>query len=348
MKGLKAKEVKFTSRGIKMQPPNRKADLKNKKRLRYSVSRVTQGSHVFYTLTIPSNVLARTCAVTNRIEDPKKGFQRTLSKKRASDIAKYIDDGSTIPSSIVLSAQPEAGLAIVGKGKTLEFNDTERAFLILDGQHRVYGFSLAKTSLRVPVVIYNGLSRRDESRLFIDINTKQKPVPTALLLDIKKLAERESDTEAELRKIFDLFHENSKSSLFGLLSPSESKVGTISRVTFNQAMKPLLEIFSARDANDTFDILNSYFDAAKAQLDEKFAGNAIAKPVIFRAFTGLFPIVAGKVQDRFDGEYSAQNFATVLEPVFNRLPRKKIESPGTSWTSLRDYLEERLKRKLVL
>ena len=32
------------------------------------------------------------------------------------------------------------------------------AFLILDGQHRVYGFSLAKTSLRVPVVIYNNLT----------------------------------------------------------------------------------------------------------------------------------------------------------------------------------------------
>lgn len=100
-----------------------------------------------------------------------------MDDKRAHQIAEYIDTGlGTIPSSIVLSAQPEAKLKIVGGGKTLEFQKTQKAFLILDGQHRVYGFSFAKTALRVPGVIYNGLSRRDESRLFIDINTKQRPV----------------------------------------------------------------------------------------------------------------------------------------------------------------------------
>src|SRR5713226_8065804 len=114
--------------------------------LRYSVSLVTQGNHRFYTLTMPSDVLARTCFVTTRDKDPKKGFQRVLDRDRAQQIAEYIDNGfGTIPSSIVLSAQPEAGLKVIGRGKTIEFLDTQKAFLILDGQHRVYGFSLAKT-----------------------------------------------------------------------------------------------------------------------------------------------------------------------------------------------------------
>src|SRR5579863_5983504 len=174
--------------------------------LRYSVSLVTQGRHRFYTLTMPSDVLAKTCFVSNRYDDPDQGFQRLLDKKRAEEIAAYIDTGfGTIPSSIVLSAQPDAELRVIGKGKTIEFRDTRKAFLVLDGQHRVYGFSLAKTALRVPVVIYNGLSRKDESRLFIDINTKQRPVPNELLLDIKKLAEYESDVEKRLGEVFDLF-----------------------------------------------------------------------------------------------------------------------------------------------
>jgi len=138
-------------------------------KLRYSVSLVTQGNHRFYTLTMPSDVLARTCFVTTQDEDPKEGFQRVLDRDRASQIAQYIDNGfGTIPSSIVLSAQADASLKVVGGGKTLEFVDTKKAFLVLDGQHRVYGFSLAETALRVPVVIYNGLSRQDETRLFID------------------------------------------------------------------------------------------------------------------------------------------------------------------------------------
>src|SRR5207248_1145328 len=149
--------------------------------------------HRFYTLTAPSDILAKTCFVSTRYDDPKEGFQRLLDKNRAQQIADYIDEGfGSIPNSIVLSAQPEAELKVIGRGKTIEFKDTPKAFLILDGQHRVYGFALAKTTLRVPVVVYNDLSRKDESRLFIDINTKQRPVPNELLLDIKKLAEYES------------------------------------------------------------------------------------------------------------------------------------------------------------
>src|SRR5579872_5572445 len=90
--------------------------------LRYSVSLVTQGRHRFYTLTMPSDVLAQTCFVSTRYDDPDLGFQRLLDKKRAAEIASYIDTGlGTIPSSIVLSAQVDAELRVVGRGKTIEF-----------------------------------------------------------------------------------------------------------------------------------------------------------------------------------------------------------------------------------
>lgn len=133
-------------------------------RVRYSASLIQQGSKQFYSVTMPTDVLANCCFVTSRNEDPQSGFQRVLDKKRAQDIADYVDSGKgTIPGSIILSAQPDSKLSVVGRGKTLEFTFTPKAFLVLDGQHRVYGFSLANTALRVPVVIYrrvsSGLSR---------------------------------------------------------------------------------------------------------------------------------------------------------------------------------------------
>jgi hypothetical protein len=64
--------------------------------LRFSVSLVKQGNNQFYTLTVPSDVLSRTCAVTTRVEDPIKGFQRELDEKRAIEIAEYVDAGGTI------------------------------------------------------------------------------------------------------------------------------------------------------------------------------------------------------------------------------------------------------------
>ncbi|MAQ84481.1 MAG: hypothetical protein CMH12_14745 [Maritimibacter sp.] len=298
---------------------------------------------------MPSDVLARTCKVTTRMEDPTAGFQRALDKKRASEIAEYIDShGGTIPNSIVLSAQQAADLKIVGRGKTLEFTDTPDAFLVLDGQHRVYGFSLAKTSLRVPVVIYNGLSRSDEVRLFIDINTKQKPVPPQLLLDIKRLAELETDTEQTLRDIYDFFDGEDNSAIFGLTSPSEASRTKITRVTFNQSVKPLLSMFSGKEAFEIFSILNAYLQAVAIEISKKSAQPLLAKPVVFRAFMAFFRRVAQRMVDRHGSDYSASNFQSIIEPVFANMPIRKLEKPGTSWASLRDYLEERLASKLTL
>jgi len=317
--------------------------------LRYSVSLVTQGRHRFYTLTVPSDVLARTCFVTTRYDDPDLGFQRILDKKRAEEIAAYIDTGlGTIPSSIVLSAQPDAELKVIGKGKTIEFKDTRKAFLILDGQHRVYGFSLAKTSLRVPVVVYNGLSRTDESRLFIDINTKQRPVPNELLLDIKKLAEYESDVERLLGEVFDLFRGRPDSPLVGLLSPAERKKGLISRVTFNAAMKPLIPIFSGSDAPEIYEALSAYVSAFVKGADHLKAKGVITKPPVFRGAMLLFADTAQTAKDRFGKPYTADKFYEVLKPMFNRISSNNLKKPGNSHKELHSILSKALRTSFVL
>ena len=203
-------------------------------KLSYTASLIIQGQHRFYSLSIPSSVLAKTCYVTSRYDDPVEGFQRSLDKEKARQIADYIDKGlGTIPTAIILSAQINANFQYARKNRTVEFDVFNKSFLVLDGQHRVFGFSMAETEIRVPVIIYNGLSRRDETRLFIDINTKQRPVPNELLLDIKALAEYENNDESYQRKIFDLFKDEPTSALFGMLSSASKATDKISRVTFN-------------------------------------------------------------------------------------------------------------------
>ena len=54
---------------------------------------VTQGKHRFYSMVLPSDVLAATCTADTRQENPIDGFQRLLDKRRARDIADYIDSG---------------------------------------------------------------------------------------------------------------------------------------------------------------------------------------------------------------------------------------------------------------
>src|SRR3954452_13388150 len=86
----------------------------------YTAVLLTQGKHRFYTLAMPSEILAATCIVEPRAKNPLDGFQRLLDERRAQEIANYIDSGfGTIPSSIILSAQPEAELQYIRKTRTL-------------------------------------------------------------------------------------------------------------------------------------------------------------------------------------------------------------------------------------
>lgn len=315
-----------------------------------SVSLVRQGDHTFYSLTLPSELLADTCYVVDREEDPIEGFQRELDIKRAKEIAAYIDSGlGTIPSSIVLSAQDDAELKYDARKKSISFKHLNNAFLIIDGQHRVYGFMHAKKAFRVPVIIYSGLSKRDETRLFIDINSKQKGVPPELLLDIKKLAEYENDQEEFLRELFDIFQKDTSSCLYGRLSPASKAKGKLTRSTFNTAVKPLVKIFGGKTEGEVFEILNNYllsFDEAillKHNMREQ-----MFNITFFKAICGFFPIVAVKVKDRFGAIYDADNFYHFLEKVGSSIKRSKLNVSGSAYKPLVITLEECLKEDFQL
>ena len=248
-----------------------------------------------------------------------------------------------IPSSIVLSAQQDADLKYTSKSKTLSFEKTDTSFLIIDGQHRVYGFRLAEKMLRVPVIIFNGLSLQDETKLFIDINSTQRGVSSELLLDIKRMAEYESDLESYLRDVFDCFNSDSRSALLGRLSPAKKAHGKISRSVFNTALKPITKAFGQKPAIEVFDVLNAYLRATSECLlvpddleDQLFNVN------VFKAIANLFPRVAGKVRDRFGPIYTTDNFFEVFTEAKPRIRIAFIETPGSGYKKLLEHLEQSL------
>ena len=315
-----------------------------------SVSLVRQGEHRFYSFTMPSDVLAETCFVVNRDEDPIEGFQRELDKKRAYEIANYIDSGlGTIPSSIVLSAQEECEFSYDARRKSVSFSKIKKAFLIIDGQHRVYGFKLAKTALRIPVVVYENLSKRDESRLFIDINSKQKGVPTELLLDIKKLAEYENDTEQYLRELFDTFSTENDSALYNRLSASKREKGKITRSVFNTAVKPLVKVFGNKAPDEIYEIFNSYLIAFNegVLIPHKLEEQAF-NTTVFKAISAFFPIITARVKDRFGAIYSVDHYYEFTQIIGERIKPAKIESPTNAYKPIVDHLEESLKQEFTL
>ena len=309
-----------------------------------TVSLITQGKHKFYSFTMESDILAKVCFVISRDEDPTTGFQRNLDERRAREIADYIDNGlGTIPSSIVLSAQKEAGLEYSSKNKSIKFNITNKSFLIIDGQHRVFGFKFAKSRLRVPVVVYDGLDIQDEARLFIDINSKQKGVPSELLLDIKKLADRETNIEALFREVYDTFHGSKNSVLYNRLSPTKSAKGKISRKTFNMALNSIYSVLESKTANEIYMILNNYlFSFSHLILSEASSEDYITNATVFRATVSFMQPVAMRVKDKFGPEYTIDNFERVIEEFKTRIKLNRIKSAGNSYQNLLKHFNDAL------
>ncbi len=254
----------------------------------YPAVPIRQNNHRFYFTTIPVIDLFPYCFVSRRDENPTAGFQRTLSSARAADIARYLDNSEgSIPTNIVLSAQGEADLLFTPKTKTIRYRRAERAFLVLDGQHRLFGYSRTRKPHRVPVAIYEGLTPQEEVALFIDINTNQRGVPAALLLDIKQLAERETIDEIQMRRWFDRLNTDSESPLNGFLSASASAKGRISRVTFNRGVKQIAKnaIIEKLPDEKQYILFRNYLTAIEAALRD---ASYLRRSAFFEAFCEIF------------------------------------------------------------
>ncbi|MCH8619211.1 DGQHR domain-containing protein [Undibacterium sp. TS12] len=247
-----------------------------KKFVSYPCLMISQNNHRFFLTSIPVSDIFPHCFVSSRDADNLQGFQRQLSKQRAEDISKYLNQGSgSIPTNIVLSAQEGAKIVYSSKNKTISFERIDKAFLVLDGQHRLWGYQTCLEQFskdhRVPLSIYENLTRAEETRLFIDINTKQIGVPAALLLDIKQLAQIESERDTTLRELFDGIKQNPDLNFSGMLSPAKSVAGKVSRVTFNRAVGQALDssILQGLDKKKRLSLLTNYLKAYENVLDDQ-------------------------------------------------------------------------------
>jgi DNA sulfur modification protein DndB len=183
----------------------------------------------------------------------------------------------------------------------------------------------------MPVIIFNDLNATKEVTLFIDINTTQKGVPTTLLLDIKNLSGRETKKEDLQRQLFDKL--NTDSVLAGLLSPAKSKVGKITRVSFNQATNELFEngFFHNKDIETIFRGVKNFLQAAEIVFKNSKSEKAkLTNSILFRAIFAIFNEVVDKCLRNYS-DFKVESIVNILDPI------SKINFDGYTGTSNATY-----------
>jgi DNA sulfur modification protein DndB len=155
-------------------------------------------------------------------KDIKSAYQRMVNKRRIEEIGKYIDGkgrknvkdkGNCFPNNIIIAFNQEPIFEPHPKVKEvsgisygiLKFPPYYGCAWIIDGQHRLYGYSKSEHALdhTLPVIAFESLNVKEQANLFIDINEKQKPVNQNLLWELySDIYEGSEDEEQqELRAI---------------------------------------------------------------------------------------------------------------------------------------------------
>lgn len=154
------------------------------------------GGYTYYSFSIEPEKLLKIGYVLHRSEANKNmmpTYQRLIKKKRLQEVRSFINDGGYFPNSIIISIDTNGkGLVFdqsaskvdstISKIGILHIPKRYRSAYIIDGQHRLYGYSdsLYAETNTIPVVAFVDLERSEQIKLFMDINENQKAVPKSL------------------------------------------------------------------------------------------------------------------------------------------------------------------------
>lgn len=162
--------------------------------------RGTMGGYYYYSFSLEPEKLLKISYILHQVNvnSEEGGYQRLVGKNRLKEIEQFINVGGYFPNSIILNinTKNDEPLYFDRVASTHDSKITEPVVLhlpkkyhsafIIDGQHRLYGYAKTKYSEinSIPVVAFENLPAEEQVKLFVQINSKQRPVSKNLLTTI--------------------------------------------------------------------------------------------------------------------------------------------------------------------
>jgi DGQHR domain-containing protein len=141
-------------------------------------------------------------ATVSRIADEQKGYQRIINPRKQAAIRRYVEiPEAVLPTGIVLATGDKPGFVrVIDKspiGDTgqmwvakleVKQNADYKPFLVIDGQHRLYGITASSVSpYPVPVTVLLEASKLVQMAHFEIINNKATRIPAAHLNELRAM-----------------------------------------------------------------------------------------------------------------------------------------------------------------
>ncbi len=154
------------------------------------------GGETFYSFVATPRRLLKIAFINHQAlnhPDGTPAYQRMLSAKRIKDIGGFITQGGYFPTNVLVNFMDRPKFELLPNKENTDPNikfgwltlpSKYRSAWVIDGQHRLYGYS--RTSEKhldqsLFVLAFEKMATHKEADLFININHKQKSVPKGLL-----------------------------------------------------------------------------------------------------------------------------------------------------------------------
>lgn len=162
------------------------------------------GGNTYYSfVTTPRNLLKISYINHQALNHPddRPAYQRMISSSRLKEIGKFVEQGGFFPTNIIINFSDSPRFDLISSKENsdqnikfgwITFPSKYRSAWVIDGQHRLYGFSYLDDKYldqNLFVLAFEKMRIQKEADLFLTINHKQKSVPrsllTTLLADIR-------------------------------------------------------------------------------------------------------------------------------------------------------------------
>lgn len=327
------------------------------------------GIEVFHTTLTVKDLIFISYVAARGVEEEEGAVQRILNKKRVSSIKDFILQGNTFFNSFIINWVDSEEKPLYSKSKKkITVPIIKDSAQLIDGQHRLAGYEEAIKEdatlgdRKVLVSICTGLTTKDAARIFLNINSEQKPVPKSLIYDL--FGEVEDDQDHAINRANDIANElnnNKESPYFNFIrfpgSPKGAPGIELSAVV--GALKKHLEpegTFSSHNLTNLdyqkMAIIN-FFTAIKSFYDTEGTWSTKSKnPFLVNAgFFGAIDALTEKLLTKCaeKRDFSVSSFKNLLDlKKSDLLHRKDLKSlEGKSQRKrVKEFLESQLLESL--
>lgn len=250
------------------------------------------------TFSMSVSDLAYISYVAVRGQDTEEGaVQRVLNKQRISSIKRYVLDGNMFVNTFVLNWTNTNALPNVEE-EEIEIPMVIGSAQLIDGQHRLEGIKAAMIEKKeianesVIVSLAINLATVDAAKIFLNINSEQKPVPKSLIYDLYGVtAEDRNYAINRANDIANMLNENIDSPFYRAIKyPGAPRgKGKLDLSTVVTALRKYVdrdgkfEENNIRDLNIQYNILFNYFQAIKYHADKSLKWSTISLNIFYKA-----------------------------------------------------------------